>query len=106
MPDHDIEAYRDSSSGLYRERACLIAALARKYYSHWNTDLQAPNWKVICIHLPSFDKVQNFKSYTTVTWHISPDDLDIFPSDLSTYTVSDYDGHTTDEKYRRLREYG
>lgn len=96
----EITLLEDRLRGAYRERAMMIAKQTEKHYSHWNIDIQSPTWKVICLHL----KTEAGK-FTTVTWHISADDLDLFPEGLSTYTVSDYDGHDTEEKYRRFREY-
>jgi hypothetical protein len=84
----------------YRERAMMVAKQTEKHYSHWTIDPESPTWKVICIHLNTPEG-----SFTTVTWHISADDLNLFPDDLSTYTVSDYDGHDTEEKWRRFRKY-
>lgn len=91
-PDIDVRA-------LYRERAQLAAYLAARHPSVIVTgaDPQAPDWPVLFI----------VTSFGQMSWHLSPDDLDLFghveqfrAGDLA---VSLWDGHSTEEKYRRLR---
>lgn len=82
---------------VYRERAHLLSHLAAIYPSRLirGADKEAPDWPVLFIHLP-MPKGQ-------VTWHISPDDLDLF-EDISDQEDewTTWDGHSTEEKYRRL----
>jgi hypothetical protein len=79
---------------LYRERAHLVALLAALYPSSIGTDPAEPDWPVVYITLPTGQ----------VSWHFSPDDQDLLfgvPRDDNTR----WDGHTTDEKYRRIADH-
>ena len=77
---------------VYRERHHLIAHLAAAYPSVlvYRADPDAPDWPVIFIDLPTGQ----------VSWHINPEDLDLF--EHVTVGTGTWDGHTTDEKYARL----
>ncbi|AWN05286.1 hypothetical protein SEA_IBANTIK_64 [Streptomyces phage Ibantik] len=80
---------------VYRERAHLLAHLAAIYPSRLirGADPQEPDWPVLFVELPGGQ----------ATWHISPDDLDLFQyvsDEESDWAV--WDGHSTEEKYRRL----
>lgn len=77
---------------IYTERARLIAHLAAIYpaiMTH-DADQAAPGWPVIYLELPTGQ----------VSWHLHPDDLVLF-GHVPAGTVA-WDGHTTDDKYRRL----
>jgi len=87
-----------SKETAYHERDMLVAALSAIYPSHlcrhpdadadWDDD-----WRwIVCIHLPTGQ----------ATWHIHASELPLF-----SHLVRDenhWDGHTTEEKYRRLLE--
>lgn len=76
---------------VYRERGRLVAFLAALYPSSWGTDPAEPDWPVVYVHTPEGQ----------LSWHIAPDDFGLFshvPHDESVV----WDGHTTEEKYRRL----
>lgn len=79
---------------VYRERAQLVAHLASLYPSTIGvTDPTAPDWAVVLINTP----------VGQMSWHIARSDLDLFdhvPWDHN----GEWDGHSTDEKYARLRE--
>lgn len=79
-------------NAVYRERAHLVAHLAAGYPSAlvYGADPLTPNWPVIFIRLPTGQ----------VSWHISPDDLDLFANVERGIEV--WDGHDTTEKYRRV----
>lgn len=86
----------DELTSLYRERAMLLALIADGYPS-WigYTDPSTPDWPVLTIMLPTGQ----------CCWHIAPDDVHLFhrtrpvaPDDPP------WDGHSTDEKYRRIME--
>lgn len=82
------------TSELYRERAHLVAHLAAVYPSHIGfSDPSAPEWAVVLVSLPTGQ----------ATWHISPDDMDLF-AHVRTDPVEAWDGHTTEQKYERLRK--
>lgn len=87
----------DAQRALYRERAHLVAYLAAVYPSHVGyTDGRELDWVVATIRTPTGQ----------MCWHISPDDMDLFdrvPWVSPTWAMR-WDGHTTEEKYQRLRE--
>lgn len=78
---------------IYRERAYLVAHLARLYDAHWAVDPDEPDWPVICIHGPGGQ----------MCWHIAQADVELFPDSLKV-KPNDWDGHTTAEKYKRLAD--
>lgn len=79
---------------VYRERAHLVAHLAALYPSHiGHTDPAEPDWAVVVIEAPGGQ----------LSWHVSPDDMDLFGHVKPTGPDSrPWDGHSTDEKYARL----
>lgn len=79
----------------YRERAHLVALLAALYPSHIGyTDPAEPGWAVVTIETPAGQ----------LSWHIAPGDLPLFEHVQPTSRISrGWDGHTTDEKYERVR---
>ncbi|MEV5140351.1 hypothetical protein AB0K71_05920 [Streptomyces syringium] len=87
-----VEAERDA---VYRERAHLIAHLAALHPSHiGHTDPNAPDWAVVIIETPSGQ----------LSWHIAERDLDLVEHVMPTNRICrGWDGHTTDEKYERIR---
>lgn len=77
---------------VYRERAHLVAHLAALYRSTIGyDDPNEPDWAVLMIELPTGQ----------ASWHISPDDMDLFDHVRRGGAVM-YDGHSTEEKYQRL----
>ncbi|MFI6909892.1 hypothetical protein ACIBKY_52130 [Nonomuraea sp. NPDC050394] len=88
-------AERAAEIGIYRERAHLIAHLATQYPAYFAySDPDEPDWPVIYITTPQGQ----------LSWHIAPDDLDLFPHvpKLGVDEAPLWDGHTTAEKYERL----
>ncbi|EFC78882.1 hypothetical protein [Parafrankia sp. EUN1f] len=79
----------------YRERAQLVAYLARIHDAHWAADAAEPDWPVICIHT----------AVGQLSWHVSQTDMGLFPPGLEK-RPSDWDGHSTEEKYARLAQLG
>jgi hypothetical protein len=78
---------------VYRERAHLVAHLAAIYPSVIGyDDPTEPDWAVVYVKT-----VQG-----QMSWHISPDDMDLF-THVPRGGVITFDGHTTEEKYERLR---
>jgi hypothetical protein len=81
--------------GVYRERAHLVAHLAAVYPSVivFDGDPGAPGWALIYVDSPAGQ----------LSWHLSGDDLDLFPhvERAATDAVA-WDGHSTEVKYRRL----
>lgn len=84
--------------GVYRERAHLVAHLAALHpsvISH--NDPSETDWPVVYVHTPTGQ----------ASWHLSREDLDLFghvPVVPADDPRAQWDGHTTEEKYRRLAE--
>jgi hypothetical protein len=103
---------------VYRERTFVVAALARTV-TDYHTDIGAAegawlsrhvgpweeDWRwIVCIDLGS--SVGLAGEIGVVTWHIHDSELALFeflnPRGAPDYI---YDGHSTDEKYRRIYQY-
>lgn len=82
----------------YRERARLVASLARNTMLadhvavYYNGD---PDWPVVFINGPTGQ----------MSWHIHKDDVHLF-SGCPEAETNPWDGHTTEEKYDRLSRMG
>lgn len=78
----------------YRERNQLVAALSKVFPSVLAPATDAePGWStVVMIQLPTGQ----------VSWHIKDSEIPEFFSHLVRDTNATWDGHTTEEKYRRL----
>ena len=89
----DLEAEK---AAVYRERDQIVAVLSKLWPSHlakhlgeWEDD-----WRnIVCIHSP----------VGQVSWHIHDSEMSLF--NHLEITLSDWDGHTTPEKYERLSEW-
>ena len=79
---------------VYHERDQLVAALSKHYEAHFAVDETTDHeWRyVICIHLPTGQ----------VTWHIHDSEVELFAHLEEQDRPQHWDGHDTDEKYRRL----
>ncbi|MFF9268632.1 WDGH domain-containing protein [Streptomyces rochei] len=78
---------------VYRERAHLVAHLAAIYPATIGYhDPEEPDWAVVIIDGPKGQ----------MSWHISPDDMDLFEH-VPVSQVNTWDGHSTEVKYDRLR---
>ena len=99
MTGTDLTADSEQTRALYRERAHLIAVFASHYPARlaYNDEFE-PEMAVLYVHT----------SAGQVTWHLHPDDLDLFghvpwaDTDTSLFTV--FDGHDKDEALARLRQ--
>lgn len=84
------------ADGVYRERAHLAAYVAARHPSRIaHNDPASPGWPVLYVDTPAGQ----------LTWHLSADDLDLFPHVPVVdpdHPAARWDGHTTPEKYRRL----
>lgn len=81
---------------VYRERSQIIAALS-KVFPAWiaSVDDPEPNFNsAVYISLPTGQ----------VSWHIRDDERDEFFTHLARQEEYGWDGHDTEEKYRRLNE--
>lgn len=89
----DLEA---ELKNLYRERAHLVAHLTALFPHHAtlaDADPTTPGWPVATIETPAGQ----------MSWHISPDDTDLFAHMPRTAAGIPWDGHSTQEKYERLQ---
>jgi hypothetical protein len=85
---------------LYSERSACVAALvkaatAKQWVCWWCIDPETgPRWPVVGIELPTGQ----------VTWHVSQADFDKLglAERLAKVDHATWDGHSTEEKYRRL----
>lgn len=87
----------DQLNAAYRERAHLVALLTVLWPSViiLDGDPDAPGWALVYIDSPTGQ----------LSWHLSGDDLDLFPHvpRVETSAVT-WDNHTTEEKYQRIRQ--
>lgn len=93
-----VEQERDRA---YRERAHLVALLAAMTDGAaiaLAPDVDEPGWQILYLTLGG----------RQASWHISPRDAELFegvdhvPADSER---AQWDGHTTDDKYARIRQY-
>jgi len=100
----DAKSYRDLAverltaerDKVYRERAALVAFLAACYPAAIGIDPVEPGWPVAYVTTPAGQ----------MAWHISQDDLELFPHvPRQPETAITWDGHTTEVKYERLAEF-
>lgn len=81
------------SDSVYRERANLVAHLATIHPSTIGYhDPAEPEWAVVIVDTPAGQ----------MSWHVAPDDMDLFRH-VTRSEINTWDGHSTEEKYRRLR---
>jgi hypothetical protein len=95
----EVAAQTESKNTAYKERNALVCALSKIFPSHlmehskddasWDD-----NWRtIVCIEAPLVGQL---------TWHIHKDELPMFERHLAWLAYNNWDGHTTEEKYRRL----
>ncbi|MDT6983718.1 hypothetical protein ACFSUJ_12090 [Streptomyces lusitanus] len=95
---HNAEQERD---GAYRERAHLVALLAAMTDGAViapASDVDEPGWQIVYLRIGG----------RQASWHISPADADLFADVEHVATDDDrarWDGHTTDDKYARIRQH-
>jgi hypothetical protein len=78
-------------AGAYRERAHLVAHLAAVYPSVIGVDPSEPDWPVVYISTEAGQ----------LSWHVAAADLPLFSHVPRSDEVA-WDGHSTEQKYRRL----
>lgn len=96
----DVAALRAERDAAYRGRAELLAVLANVFPAQMHeADPATPGWPVLFLDTPEGQ----------VSWHINPDDLDLFDTDKYALANDEdpagrvvWDGHTNEEKSRRL----
>lgn len=87
------EQLAEQLRAVYRERAQLVAYVAALHPSVMAEDPDEPGWLVCYIETRSGQW----------SWHIAPEDLDLFAH--VPHGQATWDGHTTEEKYRRIRQH-
>lgn len=98
VPVADLLKLKSEKEVAYHERNMVVAALSKLLPSHlsrhpdddiiWDND-----WRwIVCVHGPTGQ----------MSWHIHDSELMLFPHLGAKKPWSDYDGHTTEEKYKRL----
>ena len=92
-----LAALREQKDSAYKERDALVCALSKLFRSwlsrHPSTDTTWDNdWRwIVFVQLPTGQ----------ATWHIHDSELPMF-AHLQVVKGNVWDGHTTEEKYRRL----
>lgn len=96
--EHVAAAISDQAAApVYKERNALVCALSKIFPSHLmdhpvSDETWDPEWTlIVCIEAPLVGQL---------TWHVRRDELAMF-SHLS-FRLNNWDGHSTEEKYRRL----
>lgn len=90
-----LETARQELKNVYRERAHLVALLAALYPASLSySDPDTPGWPVVTVLT---------RSQEQLSWHIAPEDVDLFGHLDPNAPAFVWDGHSTDEKYERLR---
>jgi hypothetical protein len=92
-PDDPAAGDDPQTSALYRERAHLVAALCALRPSTMVPDPENAGWGIVYVA-----GVEG-----QMSWHIAPEDLELFRGVVRWQESFEWDGHTTEEKYRRLR---
>lgn len=92
----DSRQQGDAVAGVYRERARLVAALARLYPASLERADPSPGFEwVVYVDLPTGQ----------ASWHVSDDDLDLFDG-TPRGQGRKWDGHDDAEKHRRVDALG
>ena len=78
---------------LYSERAHLVALLATEHQGVYKEDPENEGWILVYVDLPTGQ----------ASWHIHPEDRALFTGVRFAPDV-EWDGHTTEVKYARIRE--
>ncbi len=91
-----FEALEQQKDAAYAERDRLVAALSKVFPAHLARH-EGADWEdgwrnIVCIHLPAGQ----------ATWHIHDSEMSWF-GHLETTAEPHWDGHGTEEKYRRLQ---
>jgi len=80
---------------IYRERSYLVAFFARCYDSYLAEPQDAEPGFSRCVYVQTREG--------QLSWHIADSDLDLFEG-MPKQDVANWDGHTTEEKYERLKD--
>lgn len=75
---------------VYNERNRVVAALSKLFPASIEIDPKEPEWKVVIIDIPTGQ----------VSWHVAKHEMHMFAH--LEHGKREWDGHDTEEKYRRL----
>lgn len=90
-----VETLEAELKALYRERAHLVGFLTTLFPSHFgHTDPSTPGYGVATVDTPAGQ----------MAWHVADADADVIPDQAKQTEPIQWDGHSTDEKYARLRD--
>lgn len=90
-----IETLEAELKAVYRERAHLVGFLTTLFPSHFgHTDPSTPDYGVATVDTPAGQ----------MSWHIHDADADVIPDQAKQTEPIEWDGHSTEEKYARLRD--
>jgi len=99
--DDALDQLYDGLDGAYRERAHLVALLAAMTEGAVIApapDVDEPGWQIVYLKLGGWQ----------ASWHIAPRDAELFTR-VDHVGAGDpraqWDGHTTDQKYTRIRQH-
>lgn len=107
------ESLQEEKNQAYKERNLLVAFLSKIFPSHLSrheaNDISWDDeWRwIVCVHAPS----------AQMTWHIHDSEYPNFvhlahssvvdiDNEKNVFFANDWDGHTTEEKYERLKQLG
>ena len=94
MIDTEFEVVKEQMDKVYTERAELLAWLTKIYPSYMADDKNLEGFgKLVVINSPKGQ----------LSWHISKNDLHLFDH-LEINSLHVWDGHNTEEKYKRIQE--
>jgi len=96
--DAQLQLLNDQKNQAYEERNALVSAISKIWPSHmalhpesdesWERDWM----RIVCVHSP----------VGQLTWHIHDSDRGF---DHLNMAPNDWDGHSTEEKYKRLASF-
>lgn len=93
-PEEKIATLEQVVNNVYRERAHLVSLLSAIFGGTISySDPDTPDWPVVMLHTPAGQ----------LSWHIGPGDVDLFDHMTPLLHGPEWDGHSTDEKYARIR---
>jgi hypothetical protein len=82
----------EAANAAYAERNRVVAALSKCFPCWYRADAKEPGWFVVYIELPTGQ----------VSWHFRDEERELVAHVPIGMGGCDWDGHDTDEKYRRL----
>lgn len=102
--DEKIKELTEQKDNVYHERNMLVAALSKVYESylgrHEESDTTWENdWRnIVYIYIPQMIT----RNQVQLSWHIHDSELELFKHLKYDHDIK-WDGHTTEEKYMRLK---